>query len=150
MMLTDYPGMVPEMYSDLGFRTEDYDLSQNALMWPASDISAWSLLAELPPFSIQRQGLPSESVGPGVMPSFITPESPNITAWQDMNISGGYPAPMGTAPACSQSLPLVNNWAGGYMPRGGTLIDWLEQNPGLALIGGLLMLAAGGVLSREL
>ena len=149
-MLVDYPGLVPEMYSDLGFRTRDYDHSWNAMMWPASDISAFFELAETPPFSIQRQGLPNETVSPGSLPSFITPGSPNITAWQDLGVSQGYPAPMGTAPACQQNLPLTSNWAGGYTPTAASLTSWLETNPVLAMLLGLGMLAAGASLSRSL
>lgn len=150
-MLTDYPGLVMEMYNNFGPRTLDYDQAYNAMPWPADGIEAVYLQAEPPPFSIQRPGDPGESVSPGSLPAFITPETANVTGWQDYGVTAGYPVPMGTEPTCNQTLPLTTNWAAGYMPKGqASLTAWLAQNPVEAMLLGLLALAAGAVASRNL
>lgn len=150
MMLTDYPGYVPEMYNNLGPRIHDYDQSADAAMWPNDTTEEFFELAELPPFSIQILGNAGQQVSPGSMPAFITPASANVTGWQDYGVSQGYPTP-GTAPACQQTLPLTNNWSAAYMPKGqASITAWAEQNPVAAMLLGMMALAAGAVASRVL
>ena len=152
MMLTPYAGMVPAYYFNSPIRFHDYSDAMDAMMWPASNASAFSELVEPPPFSIWSQGNPNEQVSAGSLPSFLTPSTANITGWQDFTTTQGYPTPTGTPPQCAQTLPMTNNWSGAYVPNttSGVLESWMENNPVETMLIGLAMLAAGAALSRAL